>query len=245
MKMGMTTQLLAQQAYTGAQFMKDLGNIVVILVSIAGALMTLYAVYIAYLFWTATDANKRKAARERLIKTVASSLIVIGLAAVLTVINVRFNAAEGRISGPTVGQGGNYASDYTYAAEPEFVFKKVNVSGKNMAEGVLQLDSRFLQENGAAIDPNGNKVKFEVCQIVSPNWKDMGIVDAAVISNGNLGKMTYAINLKEFSIPAGESEGGSYYVTVAIKFTVSGDETMKSFNIKVLLVSSIGITFHL
>ncbi len=245
MKMGMTTQLLAQQAYTGAQFMKDLGNIVVILVSIAGALMTLYAVYIAYLFSTATDAHKRKAARERLIKTVASSLIVIGLAAVLTVINVRFNAAEGRISGPTVGQGGNYTSDYTYAAEPEFVFKKVNVSGKNMAEGVLQLDSRFLQENGAAIDPNGNKVKFEVCQIVSPNWKDMGIVDAAVISNGNLGKMTYAINLKEFSIPAGESEGGSYYVTVAIKFTVSGDETMKSFNIKVLLVSSIGITFHL
>ncbi|MCQ2382527.1 MAG: hypothetical protein MJ060_01660 [Clostridia bacterium] len=242
MKMGMTTQLLAQQAYTGDQFMKDLGNIVVILVSIAGALMTLYAVYIAYLFWTATDANKRKAARERLIKTVASSLIVIGLAAVLTVINVRFNAAEGRISGPTVGQGGNYASDYTYAAEPVFMFTRVN--GK--AEGVLKLDSKYLQKNGAAIDPVGNKVKFEECQVVSPNWKEMGIVDTVDISNQVLGEMTYTIDLNGVTIPAGESESGSYYVTVAIKFTVSGDETMKSFNIKVILEQrSSGIVFHL
>ena len=67
--MGFTLQLLEEKGYTGAQFMKDLGWVVVAIVSIAGAFMTVYAIYIAYLFATATDANKRKAAKDRLMKT--------------------------------------------------------------------------------------------------------------------------------------------------------------------------------
>lgn len=91
--MGMITQLLAEE-YTGAQFIKELSWLITIIISIAGALMTLYAVYIGYLFATASDEGKRKAAKNRLIKILSSVLIIFALASCISVINVTFDDAK-------------------------------------------------------------------------------------------------------------------------------------------------------
>ncbi len=88
--MGMKTLLL----YEGKDFIAELSNIVIWLVSIAGALMTLYAVYIGYLFATASDESKRKNAKSRLIKIISSVFIVYALAATLGVIKVEFTDIE-------------------------------------------------------------------------------------------------------------------------------------------------------
>ncbi|MBQ7973829.1 MAG: hypothetical protein IJ295_02635 [Clostridia bacterium] len=92
--MGMMAQLLAEEEYTGAQFIKELSWLITIIISIAGALMTLYAVYIGYLFATASDEGKRKAAKNRLIKILSSALIIFALASCISVINVTFDNAK-------------------------------------------------------------------------------------------------------------------------------------------------------
>ncbi len=88
--MGMMAQLL----YTGNEFMADLTELVIWLVSIAGSLMVIYAVYIGYLFATATDQSKRKAVKDRLIKLISSVFIIFALATVLGVIKVNFTDIE-------------------------------------------------------------------------------------------------------------------------------------------------------
>ena len=62
-------------------------------------MMTIYSIYLGYLFATASDPKRRATARERFIKVIASTLIVIGLASVLSVINVNFNSVQGSIGG--------------------------------------------------------------------------------------------------------------------------------------------------
>jgi len=89
--MGMTNQLLAD---SGATFMAELKWLVVILVSIAGALCVLYAVYIGYLFATATDEGKRRAAKSRFIKVLSSALIIVAMAFALNAINLRFDTPD-------------------------------------------------------------------------------------------------------------------------------------------------------
>ena len=89
--MGMTKQLLAD---SGATFMAELKWLVVILVSIAGALCVLYAVYIGYLFATATDEGKRRAAKSRFIKVLSSALVIVAMAFALNAINLRFDIPD-------------------------------------------------------------------------------------------------------------------------------------------------------
>ncbi len=91
----MKSQLLASRLeYTGSQFMDDLLVLVTVIIGIAGAMMALYACYIGYLFATATDDGKRRAAKTRLLKVIASVLIIFGLVSVMSVIEVTFNNAE-------------------------------------------------------------------------------------------------------------------------------------------------------
>lgn len=116
--MGMKSQLL----YTGNEFMADLSNIVIWLVSIAGALMTLYAVYIGYLFATASDEGKRKTAKSRLIKLISTIFIVYALAATLNVIKVTFTTLEKSKEEDTINTDWTTV-EYAYSGNPEF---KVN-----------------------------------------------------------------------------------------------------------------------
>lgn len=96
--MGMLSQLLAEVKAGGTEFVDGLKWLVVVLVSIAGSLCILYAIYIGYLFATATDDGKRRAAKDRLIKVISSGLIIFALAMCLTVIDVNFSkpVADGR-----------------------------------------------------------------------------------------------------------------------------------------------------
>ena len=114
--MGMKSQLL----YTGNEFMADLSNIVIWLVSIAGALMTLYAVYIGYLFATASDEGKRKTAKSRLIKLISTIFIVYALAATLNVIKVTFTTIEKSKEEDTTNTDWT-SVEYSYAEIPELV----------------------------------------------------------------------------------------------------------------------------
>ena len=164
--MGFTLQLLEEKGYTGAQFMKDLGWVVVAIVSIAGAFMTVYAIYIAYLFATATDANKRKAAKDRLMKTVASALIVAACASVLAVITVRFDTTEGSVEGPQGGEIGSMVSGITYGENPYLSIDAVenNDGGPTslVLKGYFNINSRALvNANGEKIDPSGTNVVFD------------------------------------------------------------------------------------
>lgn len=113
--MGMKSQLL----YTGNEFMADLSNIVIWLVSIAGVLMTLYAVYIGYLFATASDEGKRKTAKSRLIKLISTIFIVYALAATLNVIKVTFTTVEKSKEEDTINTDWTTV-EYAYSGNPEF-----------------------------------------------------------------------------------------------------------------------------
>jgi len=92
--MGMLSQLLTEVNDGGTKFVDGLKWLVVVLVSIAGSLCILYAIYIGYLFATATDDGKRRAAKDRLIKVLSSLLIIFALAMCLTVIDVKFTTPK-------------------------------------------------------------------------------------------------------------------------------------------------------
>lgn len=100
--MGMLKQLLAEDS--GTKFMSELKWLVVILMSIAGSLCILYAIYIGYLFATATDDGKRRAAKDRLIKVISSGLIIFALATCLNVIDLKFET-------PNNGESSNGGDD--------------------------------------------------------------------------------------------------------------------------------------
>lgn len=91
--MGMVNQLLASE-YTGAKFIDELVEVLTMIMAVVGILFILYAVYIAYLFFTASDEGKRKNAKNRLIKVLASVLIVYALAGCLRLIDVNFTSIE-------------------------------------------------------------------------------------------------------------------------------------------------------
>ncbi|MBO4823153.1 MAG: hypothetical protein J5580_01115 [Clostridia bacterium] len=175
--MGITTQLLA--SYSGQQFIKDLSWLVVILVSIAGALCTLYAVYIAYLFFTASDPTKRKAAKDRLIKVVSSALIIFVLAGILRLIDVNFISQTGSYG----GSNSNFTSTITnYSDAVEMTLKaediysnggtvprvqSVKITGSFALHGF-----RIKGENGTPIDGTGKSVEFKSCRVASPKgWE--------------------------------------------------------------------------
>ncbi len=84
--MGMTTLLL--DVYDGKQFVKDLLWYIYVIMAVAEVLMVLYAVYIAYLFMTASDDGKRRAAKDRLWKVLSSCLIIVALVSVMTTLDI-------------------------------------------------------------------------------------------------------------------------------------------------------------
>lgn len=101
MKLMMNTITLLLADYTGEMFQTDLLQLISYIAMFVGVLMTLYAVYIAYLFATASDDGKRRSAKARLIKVLASVLIVAGLVSIIQMLDIRFN----NIDLPNSGKG--------------------------------------------------------------------------------------------------------------------------------------------
>ena len=166
--MGMTLELL-DNVYTGNNFIKDLGWLVTIIVTVAGALMTLYAVYIFYLFFTASDPTKRKAAKDRVIKIVSSALIIYVMAAALAALNISWTTQTGNYSGPSgesSGLGGE--SNYTYSGKPECTLKATYQQGGMHIVGEFTLTSTELLGDGSKIDKYGTKIQFTECLFTSP-----------------------------------------------------------------------------
>ncbi|MBS7400917.1 MAG: hypothetical protein KIG16_00175 [Eubacteriales bacterium] len=235
--MGMTTQLLA--AYTGQQFIKDLSWIVVIVVSIAGALSTLYAVYIFYLFMTASDPTKRKAAKDRLIKVFSSTIIIVALAGVLAVLDVIFVTQKGSYTGPIAGGNGvREYSSYTMDGDVSCTLSANPKSGGLEITGTFSLFTSMIKGDGAQIDPKGNLTTITDVRVVSPSdwptplkFSDKLSVYATTDdkSGGNVTNCKFVIMASGF-----RPESGGYVtipvvsqepniITVAVKFNYVAD----------------------
>jgi|GEM_PF-6847556 len=234
--MGFTTQLL----YTGSEFMHDLGNLTVIIVGAAAGMMTLYAIYIGFLFATASDPGKRKAARERLYKTVASAFIIIGLATVLGVINVRFNKVEGNVSGTNSGSSGNYSSQYSYGGSVEMALTYSKWTGKTT--GVFTIKSTLIKLDGKNIDSNGTEVQFQKCEAVEPsNWTSStggtNAFDTSIVGQG-----TYSFQSNSSTVPC-VMYNGVNSVVMSVTFVMKSDKT-KTYTMKITvgLSADTGVT---
>lgn len=213
MMMGITTQLL----YTGEEFIAELSNILVWIISIVGVLMVLYAVYIGYLFATATDEGKRRAAKSRLFKILSSVLIVYALAACLKVIDVNFSKVE-----KSKDDGG--AINWT-EIEYEYV-------------GQLQLKLESGQPNPLVVKPFDLRVKDGEARLTNVEFTNFTFMGAAaselakimdrptgpVIVRGSGGELTYNFKCKNVSemttITASRSDEstGKYYIQVLATF---------------------------
>ena len=94
--LGMMALLLSDNG--GATFKADALKILFWIFTIVDALLVGYAVYIAFLFATATDAAKRTAAKSRLIKVFSSLLCIIALTMTLKAIDINFDPLQGNLS---------------------------------------------------------------------------------------------------------------------------------------------------
>ncbi|MCQ2382081.1 MAG: pilin [Clostridia bacterium] len=230
--MGMTAQLLAGE-YTGTQFMKELGNLVVVIVSIAGALMTLYAVYIGYLFASASDANKRKAAKTRLIKVIASSLIIVGLASVLSVINVNFNKVESNNSQSSNSDLTAVAS-YTYNGSPVMVFK--HEARQSMVKGTLKFDPGNIYIEETPISLAGRTARFSSCSIIAPSGNGY-TVNFNLSTNELIVSYKYSAaelynNSGKIFLPSASNENNQDIIKILLTFCYT-DEPAKIFPVTV------------
>ena len=148
--MGMIRQLLENDS--GAEFLSGLKWLIVILTSCAGSFCVLYAIYIGYLFATATDASKRSAARNRLFKVISSLLIIVALAFCMNAIDVKFSTpvaddAEGGETGDLfegmTGVGGGFI--YSHWETPKFQIAKDNIAK-------IEINYKYICQNKKAID---------------------------------------------------------------------------------------------
>ncbi len=218
MNMGITLQLLAP--YTGQKFIQDLSWLVVILVSIAGALSTLYAVYIAYLFFTASDPTKRKAAKDRFIKVISSSIIIVALAGILGALDVTFVEQKGNYTGPVAGDGGVvYANNYAYDGSAEMMLTGNQYNGKITATGSFTIYTIYIKGDGAQVDKYGDKVKIKSCSVVTPtDWP-----------GANLALTELSVNADTFMDTTGAEINGA-----EIKFSITTKSNMYAAQIPVV-----------
>ena len=211
--MGITIQLL----YTGEEFIAELSNILVWIISIVGVLMVLYAVYIGYLFATATDEGKRRAAKSRLFKILSSVLIIYALAACIKVIDVNFSKVEK----PKEDGGSINWTEIEY----EYV-------------GQLQLKLQSDYSNPLVVRPNDLRVKYGEAALTNVEFTNFAFMGAAasqlagimatptgpVIERGSGGQLTYNFKCKNVSemttITASrfDESTNKYYIQVLATF---------------------------
>lgn len=235
--MGMTTQLL----YSGSDFMKELGWLTTIIVSLAGVLMGLYAVYIGFLFATASDANKRKAARERLIKVMASAFIIIALAALLGAININFSkiktddnneSVEDRYSSGNL-KGWNYSENVemnmTLSMQGNFTYTK----------GSFEISLENVTKDGEKID--ANKYEFEGCQVTTKNFSGNNLETSGEhmeFKNDNR-TLKYSYNGLKTNFQCESFSDGKYYITIRVTIQDKQDSQFYYLNMLVYITGSV------
>ena len=217
--MGMIKLLLAQQAYTGDKFKSDLSFLIVVLVSLAGALMTLYAVYIAYIFATATDEGKRRASKERLLKVLGSALIIYALAATIQVINVNFNNVK--VNDPANDAGNNQVSGrnvYEYTEIPSFT----RLSPGQPSEVVFSTNKIRIKD-GTTV----SGAKFLDCKVEGLDG------NYTVSSNGS--SITYKVTCPSSLTVFTKAQGGEtlYVLYASASFSYNGDVETVNFCVRV------------
>lgn len=211
--------LLAQQAYTGDKFKSDLSFLIVVLVSFAGALMTLYAVYIAYIFATATDEGKRRASKERLFKVLGSALIIFALAATIEVIDVNFNNVK--VKDPTNDAGNNQVSGcnvYEYTEIPSFT----TMSPGKPCEVVFSTNKIRIKD-GTTV----SGAKLLDCKIEG--------LDGEYTVNGNGSSITYRVTCPSSLTVFTKAQGGKtlYVLYASASFSYNGDVETVNFCVQV------------
>lgn len=211
--MGIMTQLL----YTGEDFIAELSNILVWIISIVGVLMVLYAVYIGYLFATATDESKRRAAKSRLFKILSSVLIVYALAACIKVIDVNFSKVEkSKDDGETI----NWTEiEYEYVGQLQLKLQ----SGQSNPLVVRPFDLRV--KDGEAALTNVEFTNFTFMGTAASKLAEiMATPTGPVIERGSNGQLTYNFTCKNISemttITASrfDESTGKYYIQVLATF---------------------------
>ncbi len=174
--MGNYTNLLL----TESTLVEDLFSVLSIIGGAVVGLIVLYAVYLFFLMGTASDAEKRRKAKSRVIKAFSSIFIIVILMMMLSVIDVTFNNTSG---------GGSWGGGASGLQEDAFAGMKVenmvmNVStdqytgsiDKNMlfnqpAEGQDQYKHLYSYEGTANISiQDGENSKFiKVIRVVTTN----------------------------------------------------------------------------
>ncbi len=112
--MGNYTNLLL----TESTLVEDLFSVLSIIGGAVVGLIVLYAVYLFFLMGTASDAEKRRKAKSRVIKAFSSIFIIVILMMMLSVIDVTFNNTNG---------GGSWDGDEN-AGLSDAVFMKANMA---------------------------------------------------------------------------------------------------------------------
>ena len=242
--MGMTTQLL----YSGADFMKELGWLTTIIVSLAGVLMGFYAVYIGFLFATASDANKRKAARERLIKVMASAFIIIALAALLGAININFSkiktdnnnkSVEDRYSSGNL-KGWNYSEN----VEMNLGYKNnpIGYGGYTSPEfsGNFKISMANFTKDGVKID--ADEYEFGGCEVTEPSSFNNILPGDQIIEISDDGK-TLQYNFKGTMVNYKTlSSDGKHYILVKVTIgSKNSNDELHSVNMIVYLTGRVEV----
>jgi len=211
--MGIVNQLLASE-YTGAKFIDELVEVLTMIMAVVGILFILYAVYIAYLFFTASDEGKRKNAKNRLIKVLASVLIVYALAGCLRVIDVNFTSIE--VNNTTGNSNGmNWDKiNYEYSEIPvltistDKVYKlTLNAANLRIKGGATLGGAKFTSFKFVGLD--STDVLTKNAAVTKPTDSEYSIIGASFIyyykapaigsgpvdEDGRMSQKTYRLNI--------------------------------------------------
>ena len=201
--LGMMALLLSDNA--GATFKADALKILFWIFTIVDALLVAYAVYIAFLFATATDAAKRTAAKSRLIKVFSSLLCIIALTMALKAMDINF--------GPVGGSNSN-SGKQDWVDESKFSFIYVGNDEITLSAGkeyTITFDkSKIKDERDAKISEN--KLEFIECELSTNGGAYFSLpVTNEVLNSGR------ALNLKFKCLSSVPSVNSHYRNTIILR----------------------------
>ena len=235
------TRLLLDEK--GKAFINGLSNVVVYICLAVAILSIVYAVYIAYLFFTASDQNKRKAAKDRLIKTLASCLIIFTAAAILKGLDISFNETGGDYDG-TKEPDQPVIQTYHYEGTPEFNFGRTNntpAGGGGVSfvyfEGSFMICGYniFDDVTGKSITASGKNIFIKKCNIVNPDgWlKNLNdeTADGSITRFNNTNDATFKYTTKfyggakyDFPCIGDENNSDNLFIMVEVSFFMYSKE---------------------
>ena len=204
--MGMISQLLA--AYTGNDFMRELKDVLILIFGAAGALCTLYAIYIGYLFATASDEAKRRTAKNRFIKILSTALIIVALAFVMGGMNLTFTETGGGSgSGSDDLMSGLDKYEKSSTIYNEKIGKKTVAPGKTIS---FEIDPSNIYNTDTKASISGAKFKSFVLVGISSELKNV-LDDTDAVKVDTKGKLTYTHRFPTYSNDDAKNVVINYY----------------------------------